>query len=59
MKFCANVSMLFKEVAFLERFGRAARAGFRGVELWWPGGESLAWMGAWHATTRRETMASD
>ena len=41
MKFCANVSMLFKEVAFLERFERAARAGFRGVELWWPGGEAL------------------
>jgi hydroxypyruvate isomerase len=41
MKFCANVSMLFKEVAFLERFERAARAGFRAVEFWWPGGESL------------------
>ena len=27
MKFCANVSILFKEVPFLERFERAARAG--------------------------------
>ena len=36
MKFCANVSILFKEVAFLERFDRAARAGFAAVEFWWP-----------------------
>ncbi len=36
MKFCANLSMLFKEVPFLERFERAARAGFRAVEFWWP-----------------------
>ncbi len=36
MKFCANVSMLFKEVPFLERFERAARAGFAAVEFWWP-----------------------
>jgi hydroxypyruvate isomerase len=41
MKFCANVSTLFKEVAFLDRFERAARAGFRAVEFWWPAGESL------------------
>jgi hydroxypyruvate isomerase len=36
MKFSANVSILFKEVPFLERFERAARAGFSGVEFWWP-----------------------
>jgi hydroxypyruvate isomerase len=36
MKFCANVSILFKEVPFLERFERAARAGFGAVEFWWP-----------------------
>jgi hydroxypyruvate isomerase len=40
-KFCANVSMLFKEVPFVERFDRAARAGFGAVEFWWPAGESL------------------
>jgi hydroxypyruvate isomerase len=41
MKFCANVSILFKEVSLLERFGRAAEAGFSAVEFWWPSGEDL------------------
>jgi hydroxypyruvate isomerase len=41
MRFCANVSMLFTEVPFLERFGRAASAGFAAVELWWPAGEDV------------------
>jgi hydroxypyruvate isomerase len=33
--------MLFKEVDFVERFGRAADAGFAAVEFWWPSGEDL------------------
>jgi hydroxypyruvate isomerase len=41
MQFCANVSILFKEVPFLERFERAAAAGFAAVEFWWPAGEAL------------------
>jgi hydroxypyruvate isomerase len=41
MRFCANVSILFKEVPFLERFGRAGGAGFSAVEFWWPSGEDL------------------
>ncbi len=41
MRFSANVSILFKEVPFLERFGRAAAAGFEAVEFWWPSGEDL------------------
>jgi hydroxypyruvate isomerase len=41
MRFSANVSILFKEVPFLERFGRAAEAGFSAVEFWWPAGEDL------------------
>jgi hydroxypyruvate isomerase len=36
MKFSANISILFKDAPFLERFERAARAGFRAVEFWWP-----------------------
>ena len=32
----ANLSMMFNEVGFLERFGAAARAGFRGVEFLFP-----------------------
>ena len=41
MRFCANVSIVFKEVPLLERFGRAAEAGFSAVEFWWPMGEDL------------------
>src|SRR5262249_40228078 len=36
MKFSATLSILFKEVPFLERFERGARAGFGAVEFWWP-----------------------
>ncbi|MGH3145673.1 MAG: hydroxypyruvate isomerase family protein [Rubrobacter sp.] len=41
MRFSANVSMLFKEAPFLERFGLASEAGFSAVEFWWPSGEDL------------------
>ncbi len=41
MRFCVNVSILFKEAPFLERFGRAKEAGFSAVEFWWPLGEDL------------------
>jgi hydroxypyruvate isomerase len=37
MRFSANLSFLFKEVPFEERFRRAADAGFGGVEFMWPG----------------------
>jgi hydroxypyruvate isomerase len=35
-KFAANLSMLFNEIVFIDRFEAAARAGFRGVECWFP-----------------------
>ena len=35
-KLCANLTMLFGEVDFLDRFARAARAGFKGVEFLFP-----------------------
>jgi len=35
-KFNANLSMMFNEVDFLERFGAAAKAGFKGVEFLFP-----------------------
>ena len=35
-KLAANVSMLFAEVDFLQRFAAAARAGFRAVEYQYP-----------------------
>ena len=36
MRLCANLSMMFNEVPFLERFDAAARAGFKGVEFLFP-----------------------
>ena len=38
----ANVSLLWQEVPFLERFERAKRAGLDAVEFWWPAGEDLS-----------------
>lgn len=35
-RFAANLSMLFTEVPFLERFERAANAGFEAVEFLFP-----------------------
>ena len=35
-RFAANLSMMFNEVGFLDRFDLAARAGFRGVEFLFP-----------------------
>jgi hydroxypyruvate isomerase len=35
-KLAANLTMLFNEAPFMERFARAARAGFRGVEFLFP-----------------------
>ena len=36
INFSANLSMLFAEVDFLERFERAAAAGFKAVEFSFP-----------------------
>ena len=41
MNFSANISILFREVPFLQRFQLAANAGFDAVEFWWPAGEDL------------------
>ena len=35
-RFCANLTLLYNEHEFLERFGAAARAGFKGVEYLFP-----------------------
>lgn len=35
-QFAANLTMLFTEVPFLDRFGRAAQAGFKAVEFLFP-----------------------
>lgn len=36
LRFCANLTMLFSEVDFLDRFEKAAKAGFKGVECLFP-----------------------
>jgi hydroxypyruvate isomerase len=41
MRFSANLSFLFKDAPFAERFHRAREAGFPGVEFMWPGTEEL------------------
>lgn len=41
-KLAANLSMLFTEVDFLDRFDAAARAGFKGVEYLFPYAETAA-----------------
>jgi hydroxypyruvate isomerase len=35
-RFAANLSMLFTELPLIERFGAAARAGFKAVEILFP-----------------------
>jgi len=40
--FAANISILFPTVAYMERFDRAASAGFRAIETWWPGDQLAA-----------------
>ena len=41
-RFAANLTMLFTEVPFLERFERAARAGFEAVEFLFPYAHTVA-----------------
>jgi hydroxypyruvate isomerase len=36
LKFCANLTLMFNEVEFLDRFAVAAKAGFKGVEYLFP-----------------------
>ncbi len=41
LQFDLNISILLKEVPFLERFERAAKLGFGAIEFRWPGDENL------------------
>jgi hydroxypyruvate isomerase len=41
LRWSANLSLLFKEVPFLERFQSASAAGFGAVEFLWPAGVDL------------------
>lgn len=45
MTFSAHLSMLFRELPYLERPAAAAAAGFKEVETWWPGDDLIdAWV---------------
>ena len=39
MRLAANVSLLYRDLPYLERFARARADGFEAVESWWPLGE--------------------
>ena len=41
LKWSANLTMLYKELPFVERLGAAAQAGFGAVEFMWPTGVDL------------------
>ena len=38
IRYAVNVSILFREMPYLERFAAARAAGFDAVETWWPSG---------------------
>ena len=41
LRFDLNISILLKEVPFIDRFALAAQLGFGTIEFWWPGAELL------------------
>lgn len=41
VRYSVNVSILYKEYPFVERFARAKADGFSAVEFWWPSGEDV------------------
>ena len=42
MKFCANLTLLYTEVPFIQRFARAAADGFRAIEIQFPYDTAIA-----------------
>jgi len=42
MRLAANLSLLYGDLPYLERFARARADGFEAVETWWPSGEDPA-----------------
>ncbi len=57
LRFDLNISILLKEVPFIERFAQAAKRGFGAVEFWWPGEELLPQVAAQlHATDLKAVL---
>lgn len=55
-KFAANLTMMFNEVPFPERFARAARAGFKGVEFLFPYDHAPQAVAGWLRENRLENV---
>src|SRR5215210_4153317 len=55
-KFAANLTMMFNEVPFPERFARAARAGFKGVEFLFPYDHAPQAVAGWLHENRLENV---
>ena len=53
-RFAANLSMMFNEVPFPQRFAAAAAAGFKGVELLFPYDYTPAEVAGWLQENRLE-----
>lgn len=51
-RFAANLTMMFTEVAFPERFARAAQAGFAAVEFLFPYDHPVEAVTEWHEANR-------
>jgi hydroxypyruvate isomerase len=56
-KIAANISMLFREFAMLDRFRAEAAAGFDGVEMQFPYAESPAELKQWLPLVRHVQFA--
>ncbi len=55
-EFAANLTLMFNEVPFMERFGAAAQAGFKGVEFLFPYEHDAQAIAAQLATHRLENV---
>lgn len=55
-KFAANLTMMFNEAPFPERFARAAKAGFRAVEFLFPYDHSPAEVAGWLKDSKLENV---
>ena len=55
-KFAANLTLMFNEVSFSERFARAAKAGFRAVEFQFPYEHAASDVAAWLRESKLECV---
>ena len=56
-RFAANLSMMFNEVPFPQRFAAAAAAGFKGVEFLFPDDHTPSEVAGWCEVLWRDSGA--